>query len=56
MNKQRVLKRQDMMAQIMFYSLLTGYEDAPEGFEMAKAKHYNPYFEGRQISSASANC
>lgn len=32
------------------YSLLTGYEDAPEGFEMAEGKHYNPYFEGRQIS------
>jgi ubiquinol-cytochrome c reductase cytochrome c1 subunit len=32
------------------YSLLTGYADAPEGFEMAEGKQYNPYFEGRQIS------
>jgi ubiquinol-cytochrome c reductase cytochrome c1 subunit len=32
------------------YSLLNGYADAPEGFEMANAKHYNLYFEGRQIS------
>jgi ubiquinol-cytochrome c reductase cytochrome c1 subunit len=35
------------------YSLLTGYEDAPEEFEMAEGKHYNPYFEGRQISMPS---
>ena len=32
------------------YSLLTGYKDAPEGFEMAEGKNYNPYFEGRQIA------
>jgi len=32
------------------YSLLTGYEEAPEDFAMAEGKHYNPYFEGRQIS------
>lgn len=32
------------------YSLLTGYQDAPEGFEMAQGKNYNPYFEGRQIA------
>jgi len=32
------------------YSLLTGYADAPEGFEMAAGKQYHPYFEGRQIS------
>lgn len=32
------------------YSILTGYKDAPEGFEMAGGKQYNPYFEGRQIS------
>lgn len=32
------------------YSLLTGYSDAPHGFEMAEGKYYNPYFPGRQIS------
>jgi len=32
------------------YSLLTGYEDAPDEFELASGKNYNPYFEGRQIS------
>lgn len=32
------------------YSLLNGYKDAPEGFEMAVGKNYNPYFEGRQIA------
>lgn len=31
------------------YSLITGFVDAPEGFEMAQGKNYNPYFEGRQI-------
>lgn len=35
------------------YSLLTGYEEAPEHFEMAEGKYYNPYFEGRQISMPS---
>ncbi len=32
------------------YSLLNGYHDAPEGFELAEGKNYNLYFEGRQIS------
>lgn len=32
------------------YSLLTGYEKAPHGFNLAEGKSYNPYFEGRQIS------
>ncbi len=32
------------------YSLLTGYENAPDNFDLASGKHYNPYFEGRQIS------
>jgi len=32
------------------YSLLTGYKEAPHGFEMATGKYYNPYFPGRQIS------
>lgn len=31
------------------YSILTGFGEAPEGFEMAQGKQYNPYFEGRQI-------
>ena len=32
------------------YSILTGYKEAPDGFELANGKNYNPYFEGRQIS------
>lgn len=32
------------------YSLLTGYVEAPEGFNLTEGKHYNPYFEGHQIS------
>ena len=32
------------------YSLITGYSEAPEGFQMAEGKNYNPYFEGRQIA------
>lgn len=32
------------------YSLLTGYKEAPEGFNLTVGKYYNPYFEGRQIS------
>lgn len=32
------------------YSLLTGYEEAPEEFPLTEGKHYNPYFEGHQIS------
>ncbi len=32
------------------YSLLNGYKEAPDGFEMTQGKYYNPYFEGRQIS------
>ena len=35
------------------YSLLNGYKDSPEGFEMAVGKNYNPYFEGRQIAMPS---
>ncbi len=31
------------------YSLLTGFTEAPEGFQMSEGKNYNPYFEGRQI-------
>ncbi len=32
------------------YSLITGFQDAPEGFPTVLGKYYNPYFEGRQIS------
>lgn len=32
------------------YSLLTGYKDAPDGFELGEGHHYNPYFPGRKIS------
>ncbi|MFT6106781.1 MAG: ubiquinol-cytochrome c reductase cytochrome c1 subunit [Rickettsiales bacterium] len=32
------------------YSLLTGYEEAPENFDLTVGKYYNPYFEGHQIS------
>lgn len=28
------------------YSLMTGYEDAPEGHEPAPGQYYNPYFPG----------
>ena len=28
------------------YSLMTGYEDAPEGEEVPEGAHYNPYFVG----------
>ena len=28
------------------YSLLTGYEEAPAGVEVAEGSHYNPYFVG----------
>jgi ubiquinol-cytochrome c reductase cytochrome c1 subunit len=31
------------------YSLLTGYQKAPVGFDLTEGKYYNPYFEGRQI-------
>ncbi|MET0155434.1 MAG: cytochrome c1 [Rickettsiales bacterium] len=32
------------------YSLLHGYEDAPEGVKMTEGKYYNKYFSGNQIS------
>lgn len=31
------------------YSLLTGYSDAPEGFEVPEGGHYNKYFPGGVI-------
>lgn len=36
------------------YSLMSGYEDAPEGVEIGDATHYNPYFiAGNQLAMAS---
>ncbi len=35
------------------YSLLTGFAEAPEEFEMVEGKYYNPYFAGHQISMPS---
>jgi ubiquinol-cytochrome c reductase cytochrome c1 subunit len=32
------------------YSLLNGYQEAPEDFALTEGKYYNPYFAGRQIS------
>lgn len=32
------------------YSLIRGFEEKPEHFELAEGKYYNPYFEGGQIS------
>ncbi len=32
------------------YSLLTGYEDPPEGVELGEGMSYNPYFGGGQIA------
>lgn len=32
------------------YSLLTGYQDAPEGFHMMPGLSYNEYFPGHQIA------
>jgi len=35
------------------YSLLVGYEEAPEGVEMPEGMSYNPYFPGTQIAMPS---
>ncbi len=32
------------------HALMTGYEDAPEGVEMASTQHWNKYFTGNKIS------
>lgn len=32
------------------FSLLTGYSDAPAGFELSDGMNYNPYFKGGQIA------
>ena len=34
------------------FSLLTGYRDAPAGFEIRDGMNYNPYFPGNAISMA----
>ncbi|HAM47589.1 MAG TPA: cytochrome c1 [Alphaproteobacteria bacterium] len=34
------------------YSILTGYQDAPEGVEIGDGMNYNPYFSGGQIAMA----
>ncbi len=35
------------------YSLLTGYQDAPEGVEISEGTHYNPYFiAGKTLAMA----
>ncbi len=34
------------------HSLLTGYQEAPDGFALGEGMHYNPYYEGRQIAMA----
>lgn len=35
------------------YSILTGYEDPPEGFTMMDGLYYNKYFPGHQIAMPS---
>ncbi len=35
------------------HSLLTGYGDAPEDFEVGEGLNYNPYFAGSQIAMAA---
>lgn len=34
------------------YSLLTGYEEAPEGFDLPAGMNYNAYFSGHKIAMA----
>jgi len=35
------------------YSLLTGYEEAPEGVELSPGQYYNPYMAGGKIAMAA---
>ena len=35
------------------YSLLTGYDDAPAGFDVSEGMTYNAYFKGSQIAMAA---
>lgn len=41
-------------AQDYVFSLLTGYCDPPEGFDLKEGLHYNPYFVGGSIGMAQA--
>lgn len=34
------------------YALLTGYKEAPEGFQLSEGMNYNAYFPGHQIAMA----
>ena len=34
------------------FSLLSGYQEAPDGVKMAEGMYYNPYFPGHQIAMA----
>jgi len=34
------------------YSLLTGYQDAPDDFALGEGLHYNPWFPGKQLAMA----
>jgi len=34
------------------YSLLTGFEEPPEGFDLPEGMHYNEYFPGHKIAMA----
>lgn len=36
------------------FALLTGYREAPEGYEVGEGLHYNPYFPGGGIAMAQA--
>ncbi len=40
-------------AEDYLYSLLTGYEDAPEGFDVPAGMHYNAYYSGHLIAMAN---
>jgi ubiquinol-cytochrome c reductase cytochrome c1 subunit len=44
-----IIKAREDGANYLF-SLLTGYEEAPEGFVLMDGLNYNPYFEGEQIA------
>jgi len=39
-----------MTARITFFSLLTGYKDAPAGVKLREGLSFNPYFPGGAIS------
>lgn len=44
-----IIKARENGANYLF-SLLTGYEEAPEDITMMDGLNYNPYFEGKQIA------